>query len=71
MGMEFLKRYGGTLYLPKFVADAAIGRIPNLQVVDDAPIIPQPMYSIVHLRKRYDPQVINALKALQSFYIVR
>ena len=35
--------------------------IPDIKVVLDAPLIPQPLYSVVHLRKRHDPLVVQAL----------
>ncbi len=65
--VEQLKRRGGTLYLPSFVMKSIAGTIPNLKVVKDAPVIPQPLYSMVHIRKRNDPHVVAALKELKSF----
>jgi DNA-binding transcriptional LysR family regulator len=66
LAIELLKRYGGTLYLPRFAFPSAQDKIPRLRLVDDAPIVPQPVFSAVHMRRRRDPLVVWALKLLRE-----
>jgi DNA-binding transcriptional LysR family regulator len=66
LAIELLARHGGTLYLPLFAFQSARSKVPNLQLVRDAPIIPQPVFSAVHMRRRSDPLVVSALKLLRE-----
>ena len=66
LGIELLARHGGTLYLPRFAVPLAAGRVPALRLVEDAPVLPQPVFTAVHVRKRRDPLVVWALRALRE-----
>ncbi|WP_315923314.1 LysR family transcriptional regulator [Mesorhizobium sp. SP-1A] len=66
LAIELLRRYGGTLYLPRFAVASAQTKVPKLRIIEDAPIIPQPVFSAVHLRRRRDPLVVWALKLLRD-----
>ncbi len=61
LALDFLKANGGTAYFPGFAAPGLCAEYPTLQQVTDAPVIPQPIYSIVHVRKRHDPLVAQAV----------
>lgn len=67
LAIEFLKRFGGSLYLPRFAVELVQARLPDLILVEDAPIIPQPIYSVVHVRKCHNTLIIKALKAFKDF----
>lgn len=66
LAIELLARHGGTLYLPRFAVPSARSKAPELRVVEEAPIIPQPVFSAVHMRRRSDPLVMSALKRLRE-----
>lgn len=66
LAIELLARHGGTLYLPWFAFQSALAKVPSLQLVQDAPVIPQPVFSAVHMRRRSDPLVVSALKLLKE-----
>ena len=66
LAMELLARHGGTLYLPRFAIPSALAKVPHLRMVEDAPVIPQPVFSTVHVRRRSDPLVLWALKQLRA-----
>lgn len=66
LAMELLARHGGTLYLPRFALPSALAKVPGLKVVEDAPTIPHPVFSAVHVRRRSDPLVVWALKQLAA-----
>jgi DNA-binding transcriptional LysR family regulator len=66
LAIELLGRHGGTLYLPRFAFAGAQNKVPTLRIVADAPTIPQPVFSAVHLRRRRDPVVVWALKLLKQ-----
>ncbi len=61
LALDFLKKNGGTAYFPGFAAQGLIEDSSVLQRVEAAPVIPQPIYSIVHVRKRHDPLVAQAV----------
>lgn len=67
VAVEILRREGGTLYLPRAVAAATMETMPGLRPVHDAPVIIQPVYSVVHIRRQKDAQINQALKALAPF----
>jgi DNA-binding transcriptional LysR family regulator len=66
LAIELLGRHGGTLYLPRFAFSGAQSKVPGLQIVRDAPLIPQSVFSAVHLRRKRDPLVINAVRLLKE-----
>lgn len=66
LAIEYLSRHGGTLYLPRFAFEAARRKIPGIKIVQDAPTIPQAVYSGLHLRRRRDPVVVWALEFLRQ-----
>lgn len=67
LAVEFLKRQGGTMYLPKAVAREALTRMPELRMVEDAPTMTQPIFSVIHIRRRNDLRISDALEALKVF----
>lgn len=67
----FLKSGGGTAYLPSLSVPALLDTIPGLQLVEGAPVIPQPLYSIVHSRKRHDPLAAQAIALFQKLIQAR
>ena len=66
LAIELLCRHGGTLYLPEFALPGAQAKLPRLRIVQDAPTIPQPVFSAIHVRHRRDPLVVWALKCLRE-----
>lgn len=60
LAIRFLRDEGGAAFLPSLALPALLEKIPSLKPVKDAPVIPQPLYSIVHNRKRHDPLVGKA-----------
>lgn len=66
LAIEFLKRFGGTVYLPNFAVRFARKSLPTLRFVEGAPIVPQPIYSVVHVRRCHNPLIANALRTLRE-----
>ena len=66
LAIELLARHGGTLYLPRFALAGAQAKVPALRIVRDAPLLLQPVFSAVHIRRRRDPLVVWALKLLKD-----
>lgn len=66
LGIELLSRQGGTLYLPRFALQQAQSRIDLLRIVSDAPVLLQPVFTVVSSRKRQNPLVVSALKYLHE-----
>jgi DNA-binding transcriptional LysR family regulator len=66
LAIELLGRHGGTLYLPRFAVAGAQTKLPTIRIVQDAPIIPHPVFSAVHMRRRRDPVVVWALRLLRE-----
>ena len=66
LALDFLKVHGGTAYFPGFAAAGLCAEHEKLQRIYDAPIIPQPIYSIVHIRKRHDPLVAQAVTVFEE-----
>ena len=71
VAVGLVTRFGGSLYLPCFSVDAVRSSVPALRVVEDAPTIPLPIYSAVHVRKCHDPLINAALKSLRDFASAR
>lgn len=65
LAVELLRENGGTAFLPALSAPVLMRDVPGLQPVADAPEIPQPLYSIVHARKRHDALVKEAVTLFQ------
>ena len=64
MAAGFLRLYGGAAYLPRQLADALVSDGAVRRVVD-APKIAQPVFAACHVRRKHDPQIRKALKALK------
>ena len=63
---NFLRTEGGAAYMPSLALPMLKETIPNLRQVHGAPIIPQPVYSLLHNRKRHDKMVMMALNAFKD-----
>jgi len=70
LAVELLHRTGGSLYLPATLAHTLCKEKPDLAVVENAPVISQPVYSAVHLRRQFDSRIIDALAALDKVVTV-
>lgn len=66
LSVELLQRIGGSTYLPRRLAQQLKETMPNLQLVEDAPDIVQPIFSAVHLRRRHDAKIAHALAVLRK-----
>ena len=64
LAVELLTMFGGSTYVARFVADAMINQRSGIMLVADAPPISQPVFSVVHFRKRNAPNVQQALRLL-------
>jgi hypothetical protein len=65
LAIESLRRNGGTAYVPEH----AIERLRSegiANVVQDAPVITQPVFSATHIRRRTSPYVKKALAGLRQ-----
>ena len=67
LAVEVLKRQGGTMYLPRSVAHEKLKNLPDLRIVEDAPTITQPIFSVIHIRRRNDVRIAEALHSLLEF----
>jgi DNA-binding transcriptional LysR family regulator len=65
LAVEFLRENGGTAFLPALSAPVLTEAVPGLKPVSEAPDIPQPLYSIVHARRRHDTLVREAVTLFQ------
>ncbi|SLN69637.1 HTH-type transcriptional regulator CynR [Roseovarius albus] len=66
IAVRFLKTDGGTAFFPGLAVPALLETVPGLKRVQGAPVIPQPLYSIVHSRKRNDPLVTQAVSLIRK-----
>jgi len=66
LAVELLKRNGGSLYLPARLANTVCQKESNMFLVEDAPVIDQPIYSSVHIRRQYDENIVTALAILKN-----
>ena len=66
LAVMFLREEGGTAYLPSLAVPALLESMPGLTQVKGAPVIPQSLYSIVHVRKRHDPLVQEAIALIKQ-----
>ncbi|RED13822.1 LysR family transcriptional regulator [Pontivivens insulae] len=67
LALDFLARSGGTTYLPRRMA---LSRT-DLKLVEDAPVITQPVFSAVHIRQSHKPNIVLALEALRHSISLR
>ena len=66
LAVELLTMFGGSTYVARFVADAMINQHSGIMLVADAPLIAQPVFSVVHFRKRNALNVQQALRLLNK-----
>lgn len=66
IAVEFLRRTGGSTYVPsRIVADLA-STMEGLCVVEDAPQILHPIFTAVHRRRCHYPDIVQALTVLKE-----
>lgn len=68
LSVFLIKQLGGATYLPESLANELVGSDDALQIVTDAPLIEQPVYSAVHVRRRHDHSVLQALAILSEHF---
>lgn len=66
LAVEFLRRTGGSTYVPMRAVDDTRAAIDDLRLVEDAPKIFHPIFAAVHIRRQHHPDVIKALAALRD-----
>jgi len=66
LAVELLHRTGGSLYLPATLARTVCSENADLTMIENAPVISQPVYSAVHVRRQFDSRIIDALAALKD-----
>lgn len=66
LSVELLNRLGGSTYLSTDRANRLCTEYPNILFVNDAPLITQPIYSAIHIRRRHDPSLVKALAQLRK-----
>lgn len=66
LSIELLRHRGGTAYLPESQIPKLQAELPNLQIVKDAPLIQQPLYVAVHIRRRHRQLVAAGLKIVRE-----
>lgn len=64
IAIERLRRHGGSAYVPRHVLDGLLAA--GLKPVEDAPIIEQPVYLAMHIRRRSSVAVKNAARLLRA-----
>jgi DNA-binding transcriptional LysR family regulator len=64
IAMERLRRHGGSAYVPRHALDGLLAA--GLKPVSDAPIIEQPVYLAMHIRRRSSVAVKNAARLLRA-----
>ncbi len=63
LAIAHLKRNGGSAYIPEHAFAALAGEV---RPVADAPTLEQPVYFAMHIKRRANPVVRQAVKALQG-----
>lgn len=63
---NFLRSQGGSAYIPSLAVPMLKQAVPELVRVEGAPVILQPIYSIIHRRKRQDRLTVKALSAFRD-----
>ncbi len=66
LSVELLNRLGGSTYLSSDRAKRLLNEYPSIRFVHDAPLITQPVYSAIHIRRRHDPSLVQALSQLRN-----
>jgi DNA-binding transcriptional LysR family regulator len=66
MSIELLKQLGGTSYIPIEQAKLLCEENSEFKFVQDAPQIPLAIYSAVHVRRRHDATIAQALSSLRD-----
>lgn len=66
LSIELLRRRGGTAYLPEAQIQNLQRELNDLRVVEDAPLIQQPLYVAAHVRRRHRPLVAAGLKTVRD-----
>lgn len=66
LSIELLRHRGGTAYLPEAQIPKLQAELPDLQVVEDAPLIQQPLYVAAHVRRRHRQLVAAGLKVVRE-----
>ncbi len=66
LSIELLRHSGGTAYLPEAQIAKLQLEMPNLRVVQDAPLIQQPLYVAAHVRRRHRQLVAAGLKVVRD-----
>ena len=66
LSFALLKRLGGSSYLPAVLAREICRESTTFKLVSDAPVISQPVYSAVHVRRQHKPDTIIALTILRD-----
>lgn len=65
LAVELLRLYGGATYVPLGEAARLAAGGLGLRVVEDAPAIQQPVFTVVHFRRRNAPKLQQALRLLR------
>jgi len=66
LSIELLRHRGGTAYLPEAQIPKLQAEMPTLRVVEDAPLIQQPLYVAAHVRRRHRQLVAAGLKVVRD-----
>ncbi|WP_372738764.1 LysR family transcriptional regulator [Neptunomonas sp.] len=66
LAVDFLRRLGGSAYVPMRIVDDLQVTMENLKIVEDAPNISNPIFTAVHSRRQHHAGVIKALAILQE-----
>ncbi|PDT50064.1 MULTISPECIES: LysR family transcriptional regulator [Sinorhizobium] len=66
LAIGIMKRFGGTTYLPEHALDYLASAGVTARLVEDAPEIQQPVYVATQRRRKHDPFVNKAIRALRK-----
>ncbi|GAA6206879.1 LysR family transcriptional regulator [Cognatishimia sp. WU-CL00825] len=66
VALDLMSKEGGTAYLPARFGTTKGGQ--NLHRVKDAPVIKQPIYSVIHRNRKSDHDVAKALAILRQIF---
>lgn len=66
LAVEFLRRTGGSTYIPRRGFADLRTRMEGLRIVEDAPQIQHPIFAAAHIRRRHYPDVVKALTILRE-----
>lgn len=66
LAVELLNVFGGSTYVIRSHAEALIGKGSGVRIVEDAPPMVQPIYSVVHFRRRNAAKLQQALRLLRK-----